>query len=117
MSRADGRRLRGFVAAVVAASAGGALLLPIAARSREIEARARIANARFDRTSTRAGDDRHEHARRIEGTPRDVFAWLREIESAPPSAPFVIDLSIDRTSSGEPVLAAELHPQQPETDR
>ena len=107
---------RSVLAAAVAAAAGSALLLPIASRSREIELRARSLNASLAAEGTRHGRAAPTSTRRFEGTPREVFAWLREIEAAPPPA-FTVELSIATSGAEEPTLVAALHEGNWEMDR
>jgi hypothetical protein len=112
------RRLRReALAAIVVASAGVALLHPILERSREVEARSQALNARFDGNSAKTRGVGRGEGGRIEGSPREVFAWLRAIEAAPPSDAFRIDLSIVRTHGDEFALVAELDHAAPEAVR
>lgn len=109
--------LRRGMPPVLVALVAGAALLPIAARSREIESRARLLNESFpDAGHVRTVADRPA-TQRVEGTPREVFAWLRGIEAAPPPSAFTVDLSIVPSPGEEPTLVAELHTGSREIDR
>jgi hypothetical protein len=108
---------RGVAAAILAASAGGALLVPIVARSREIERRAEILNASLEADSGIRSGGVSEHFGRMAGTPREVFAWLRAIESDPPRGGFRVELSIDSSGGDATRLVAEVHPGRRENPR
>lgn len=102
---------------VLVALVAGAALLPIAARSREIESRARSLNASFPVAGDVHTVAERAPTQRFEGTPREVFAWLRGIEAAPPPSAFMVDLSIVPSPGEEPTLVAELHTGSREIDR
>jgi hypothetical protein len=108
---------RGVVTAILAASAGTALLVPIVARSREIERRAEIFNASLEGDSAIRSGGGSEYFRRVAGTPREVFAWLREIEADPPREGFRIELAIDSSQGSATRLVAEVHPGRRENPR
>lgn len=107
---------RGTPLALVALVAAAALL-PIAARSREIESRARSLNASFADGGVLHTAAERAATQRVEGTPREVFAWLRGIEAAPPTSAFTVDLSIVPSQGEEPTLVAELDTGSREIDR
>jgi hypothetical protein len=108
---------RGVVTAILAASAGTALLVPIVARSREIERRAEMLNARLEADSAiRSGGESADFGRAA-GTPREVFAWLREIEADPPREGFRIELAIDSSQGSATRLVAEVHRGRRENPR
>lgn len=95
---------------VVAIASASALLLPIARRSIEVEARAKAVNAdlaRAVRDSRTAGEAPSRPAR-IEGPPREVFAWLRDLEASPPER-LRLEVAVTRCAEGaSPWLVAEL---------
>lgn len=109
--------LRRALTAFAVAATGTALLLPIAARSRDVERRARSLNASFVEAGGASTAADRRTTQRVEGTPREVFAWLREIEAAPPTGAFTIDLSIGPPEGEESTLVAELHSGDWEIDR
>ena len=98
--------IRRVVIAALVASAGSALLAPLAARSREIERRAELLNSSFEPATPKPP----AAAARMEGTPREVFAWLRQIEMDPPRERFRVELAIESNQASATRLVAEVHP-------